>query len=218
MLGLRMNPDVVVQNAGSKTSPNNAAYSQYDPVNSDTGNVTVTNNLVQGSQDNGFVFPFTSCAKINTYPFSGNTAGSCFAAFITNVNPGFLCLAASGFTGYASYIGFIANPPGFLTQVQYTNMYFTDNQRAFTLRFAHEIDDNTMMLNDSYFMGYSRPSCPSCYSSTKLNYCNNGYAIRMFTATLSGEYFPFDKNITTFDVICTQEAFDAKAFLKNVTF
>jgi len=41
----------------------------------------------------------------------------------------------------------------------------------------------------------------------------------MFTATLTGELMPFDKNsITSFDVICTQESFDAKAFLTNVTF
>jgi hypothetical protein len=186
LIGLRIRPEVVAQGQGTGLAPNNAAYEQYMPVNSDTDNVTVTNNLVQGSEDNGFVFPFTPCDKINAYPFSGNTAGSCFAAFITNVYPGFDCIAASGFSGYASYIGFIANPPGLLTQVQYSNMFFTDNQRGFTLRFAHEIDDNTIMLNDSYFMGYSRPNCPSCYTSTKLSYCNDGYAVRMFTATLSG--------------------------------
>jgi hypothetical protein len=67
-------------------------------------------------------------------------------------------------------------------------------------------------------MGYSRPKCPSCYSDTTISYCKNGYAIRMFTATISGEVFPFNKDIRGFDVICTQESFDAKAFLTNVTF
>lgn len=211
LIGLRLRDDV--------PGTHNAAYSQFVAVNSDTDNVTVTNNIIQGSQDNGFVFPFTQCARLASYPFRGNTAGSCFAAFVTNVYGGFLCIGAQGFSGYSNFIGFIANPPGILTQVQYTNMFFVDNNRAFTLRFAHEIDDNTMILNNSYFMGYSRPNCSTCYSRSTISFCNNGYAIRMFTATLTGELMPFDKNnITSFDVICTQESFDAKAFLSNVTF
>jgi nitrous oxidase accessory protein NosD len=115
MIGLKMDPVVVAQSKGTGMSPNNAAYEQYIPVKLDTDNVTVTKNLVQGSQDNGFVFPFTSCDKISTYPFSGNTAGSCFAGFVINVMSGKQCIAASGFLGYANYIGLIANPPGVLT-------------------------------------------------------------------------------------------------------
>lgn len=137
ILGLKINPDVIAQTKGTGLAPNNAAYLQYMPVNSDTDNITVTKNLVQGSQDNGFVFPFTSCDKISTYPFSGNTAGSCFAGFVTNVMPGKQCIAAAGFAGYANFIGFIANPPGVLTEVRYSNMFFVDNNRGFTLRFAH---------------------------------------------------------------------------------
>jgi hypothetical protein len=61
-----------------------------------------------------------------------------------------------------------------------------------------------MILQDSYFMGYSRPNCPSCYSDNTINYCQNGYAIRLFTTTISGEVFPLMKSIDSFDIICTQ--------------
>lgn len=144
ILGLKINPDVIAQTQGTGLAPNNAAYLQYIPVNSDTDNITVTKNIVQGSQDNGFVFPFTSCDKMSSYPFKDNTAGSCFAGFVTNVMSGKQCLGATGFSGYANFIGFIANPPGVHTEVRYSNMFFVDNNRGFTLRYAHEIDDNTV--------------------------------------------------------------------------
>lgn len=65
-------------------------------------------------------------------------------------------------------------------------MFFADNQRGVTLRYAHEIDDNTMIFKDSYVTGFSRPNCPSCYSDSKIKYCAGGYAVRMFTATITG--------------------------------
>ena len=40
----------------------------------------------------------------------------------------------------------------------------------------------------------------------------------MFTATISGETFPLKKKPIGHDVICTQQSFDFKAFLDNVTF
>ena len=87
---------------------------------------------------------------------------------------------------YASQIGLMANYPGSHTKVIYEDTFFADNQRGITLRFAHEIDDNTCILRNSFFTGISRPDCPDCYGNTKLSYCNNGYAVRMFTSTISG--------------------------------
>lgn len=66
--------------------------------------------------------------------------------------------------------------------------------------------------------GISRPTCTTCYGASKISYCHGGYAVRMFTTTITGETFPLKKAPTGHDVICTQEAFDAKAFLNNVTF
>ena len=40
----------------------------------------------------------------------------------------------------------------------------------------------------------------------------------MLTATITGETFPLKKKPTGHDVICTQQSFDFKAFLNNVTF
>jgi hypothetical protein len=107
-------------------------------------------------------------------------------------------------TGYASTIGLMANPQGSHIQVIYKQMFFADNERGVTLRFAHEINDDTLILQDSYFMGFSRPDCDSCYSPSTISFCNDGYAIRMLTTTISGESFPLTKEITGFDVICTQ--------------
>lgn len=65
-------------------------------------------------------------------------------------------------------------------------MLFADNGRGITLRYAHETDENACILRNSYFAGYSRPNCLSCYSSSTINYCQGGYAVRMFVATITG--------------------------------
>ena len=96
------------------------------------------------------------------------------------------CLGASKMTAYASEIGLTANMPGTHTELIYDGGFFADNGRGITLRYAHEIDDNTCTLQNSYFTGFSRPSCPDCYGDDKISYCTNGYAVRMFTATISG--------------------------------
>lgn len=155
---------MITQGEGTGLAPNNAAYKQFIPPDYDKGNVTVKYNLVQGSQDCGFVLPFTSCDKLSQYPFADNTAGSCFAAFVLNILSGKRCIGSSGHFGYASYLGLIANPPGALIELKYENLFFVDNYRSITLRYAHEIDDNTLKLSNSYVMGYSRPTCASCYS------------------------------------------------------
>ncbi len=75
-----------------------------------------------------------------------------------------------------------------------------------------------MIFKNSYITGISRPTCTNCYGDSKISYCKGGYAVRMFTATISGQSFPLKKKPTGHDVICTQQAYDFKAFLNNVTF
>lgn len=88
--------------------------------------------------------------------------------------------------GYASKIGLMANPTLSITKLIYEDVIFTDNERGITLRYANDIDDNSMILRNSYFAGFSRPDCPNCYSASKLSYCRGGYAVRMFTSTITG--------------------------------
>lgn len=128
------------------------------------------------------------------------------------------CIGATRMVGYASEIGLMANPTGAHIEIKYTKALFADNQRGVTLRYAHETDDNTAFLEDSYIMGYSRPDCDSCYSNDTIKYCSGGYAIRMLATTISGEAFPLAKLPTGFDVICTRESYDFKAYLNNVVF
>jgi hypothetical protein len=196
-----------------------SCYEQYTSINYDTDNVTVTKNLAQGSQGGqGFVFPFAPCDKLDTYNFGGNTAGSATAGFMFENLNGYTCIGASKLVGYAHQIGLMANPSTAAIKMVYQDVIFTDNQRGITLRYGHDIDDNTMVVKNSYFAGYSRPDCPTCYSEKKIKYCRNGYAIRMFAATIRGEGFPLIKRNTGFDVICNRQAFDMKSFFDNVTF
>lgn len=80
----------------------------------------------------------------------------------------------------------MANMPGVHQRVEYSNMFFADNHRGVTLRSAHEFDDNTMVFENSYITGFSRPTCTSCYGPDKISYCAGGYAVRMFAVTITG--------------------------------
>ena len=55
-----------------------ACYEQYVPIDYTAEHgVDVSLNLCQGSQGEGFVFPYTTCDQLDSYPFVTNTAGSC---------------------------------------------------------------------------------------------------------------------------------------------
>ena len=64
--------------SASKMVDDVACYEQYVPIAYGTAhNVSVKNNLAQGSEGEGFVFPLTPCSELSNYPFIDNTAGSC---------------------------------------------------------------------------------------------------------------------------------------------
>jgi hypothetical protein len=56
-----------------------AAYEQYMAIDFTNANININvkNNLAQGSEGEGFVFPMFPCSYIDSYPFVDNTAGSC---------------------------------------------------------------------------------------------------------------------------------------------
>ena len=47
------------------------------------------------------------------------------------------CIGARSITAYSSYIGLMANPPGSHVELRYDDMFFADNHRGITLRYAH---------------------------------------------------------------------------------
>ena len=118
----------------------------------------MTGNLAQGSEGEGFVFPFCPCDNNDTYPFVDNTAGSCEVAFMYERISGPKCIFASRIVAYSSFIGLMANPTGTYDKLIYDKMFFADNKRAITLRYAHEDDNNAIEVTNSYFTGISRPS------------------------------------------------------------
>ena len=135
-------------------------------------------------------------------------------------NDGHQCIGAAGAFAYACEAGMLSNQEGTQHELIYDNMFIADSLRGVTLRFAHESADNTCILKNSYFSGFSRPNCDYCYGmgTSKISYCSRGYAIRMLAVTVTGEQFPLGKPPLVNDVICTMQVFDMKAFLNNVTF
>ncbi len=100
--------------------------------------ISVTNNLLQGSEGTGFALPVTECSRIGSYSYSNKTAGSCQVAFVYESATSSSCLAAKGAISYASKVGLMANlASANLSRVEYSGMMFADNLRALTLRFSH---------------------------------------------------------------------------------
>ena len=80
-----------------------ACYEQYVAIDfAGDHQISVKNNLAQGSEGEGFVFPFTSCDLLDSYPFIDNTAGSCEVAFMYEKFNGQQCIGAAKMIGYAS--------------------------------------------------------------------------------------------------------------------
>ena len=73
----------------------------------------VLNNICQGSNMNGYVFPLLPCSLIPNNPFSNNIVGSAQGnGYLLNIVVSDSCVGFSGVRAYACSVGQIANPPG----------------------------------------------------------------------------------------------------------
>jgi hypothetical protein len=164
--------------------------------------VTITNNICQGSDIDGYVMPFVPCSMINTMPFNNNTAG-------TALEVGFLlirttsddCLAFSGARAYAVKVGHTSQPAG-TSELQVSNYIIADSHLGLSLRYGLEGTDRSAYFSNSYITQISRPNCSVCYGANKIS-CSGNSAIRMLTVTINGETYPksFDAG---FDGLCKQ--------------
>ncbi len=101
MIGARKRDELIAILIKTMLPDDVAGYKQYNPIDFVNGQVQVSNNLVQGSQGEGFVFPFTSCDLLDSYNFYDNTAGSSLVGFAFNKYEGQTCLGAAKFVAYA---------------------------------------------------------------------------------------------------------------------
>jgi hypothetical protein len=155
-----------------------ACYASFNEFDVTSANVTVTNNLCQGSTNIGFAITFVQCSQLSAYPYNNNTVGSTTIGFLTNVVSG-NCMAATGFLAYSNQIGQLCNPPSML-EIFLTNMILADNQRGATLRVGGDNDVKTAYFNNSYITALSRPGCPQCYGPSK-TICSGIQGMRMMS-------------------------------------
>jgi hypothetical protein len=88
MCGAMMREEIAAALDVAETADDVCIYEQYLPFDPSKKSILVTNNLAQGSQGEGFVFPYTSCDYLDSYSFAGNTAGSCQIAYMLNAMDG----------------------------------------------------------------------------------------------------------------------------------
>lgn len=159
---------------------------QVDPS---TDSITISNNICQGSDINGYVLPFLPCSLIGNTPFPNNTAGTTLeAGFLLIRTTSDVCLGYSGVRAYAAKVGQVSSPPE-TVQLQITNSIVADSIRGMSLRFGMPGTELTAFLSDSYFTAISRPNCTVCYGADKI-YCSGNQAVRMLAVTVNGETYP----------------------------
>jgi len=96
---------------------------EVDPI---AYNLQFTSNICQGSDVNGFVFPFVPCSSIASIPYSLNTAGSSEVGFLFIGSGNGDCLAFSGAKAYGCHVGQICSPPN-TKAIQFSNFIMADN-------------------------------------------------------------------------------------------
>jgi hypothetical protein len=160
-----------------------ACFASYKPVDPSNDAITVTGNLCQGSDGNGYAVPDVACDDIDLYPFAGNTAGSCDIGWIFARGPG-SCLASKGVYAYGSQIGTMQNPPDTVT-VKFKNFILADNVRSMTIRIGGASDEKYGYVYDSYITAIARPTCTKCYG-TGATPCVGSHGVRMLTTGTNG--------------------------------
>jgi hypothetical protein len=73
-------------------------------------------------------------------------------------------LAISSVIAYACEVGVMANPNGPYSKILYQNLFLADNHLGISLRYGYDSDDNTINIQNSFFIGMSRPNCLNCYA------------------------------------------------------
>jgi hypothetical protein len=202
---LMIGAKIRISMAAIGAADNIVCYYQYTPINWDVDNNFVSNNLCQGSDLTGFVFPFTPCEYLGqtTIGFIDNTAGLCVMGFMFNLSPG-QCIGGEKINAYSNSIGYMAGPPGPMI-IQYQNFMLADNGRGMALRHgygAYSNDNNTGIFKNSWVSGAALPNCNYCYGTNATD-CTGNYGLRMMVSTINGEMMP-DKFNTNFDVVCQQ--------------
>jgi hypothetical protein len=155
------------------------ALTGTDPV---ANVIMFNNNICQGSDVDGYVFPFVPCG--NTSPFIQNTVGSARIGFLLNGEGQGGCLSFTGVRAYSCTIGQMSSPPN-TASLTFSNFIMADNGRAVTLRFGLESSDKTATFSNSYITMISRPNCAECYGPAATD-CQGNHAIRMLATTING--------------------------------
>jgi len=191
-------------------------YKEFDVK---TGGSKVFNNIGQGSDGPGFVFPHVHCEDRletinNGWGFYDNTATTTLVGFMYQVQ-GTGCQWAGRANVALSQRGFMVNPTvpqGII--VEY--VLAVENERGIVLRFATEGTNRSGFFRNSYLSEVSRLGCPNCYTNGR-SICN-GIGTQMLVVTQGGEEFPLKSSPLSFDVICNSETFDSRLYVNDVIF
>ena len=163
--------------------------------------LTLTNNVCQGSDVNGFALPLVPCSMMSEMPYANNTAGSAKAnGFILHQPPGG-CAGFSGAKAYACSVGQIVNSAG-TSQLRFSNSILADNGLAYNLRFGSSGTDSSAFVENMFATAISRPNCTECYQNGRLR-CSGMQGVRMLAVTVNAEHYP-GKFDTGFDTICKE--------------
>ena len=173
----------------------------------------IQNNLVQGTEGNGFVMSGTGCGDPSGFKFNQVNSAKYMGLIIAANNS--LCLEAGDIsiakTQGAVWSNFDASG------LNIKRMILAENDKGTQVMFGRENDDNAFNYDSVVFIALARPKCSYCYSDP--SFCSGQEAIDSAITVIAGKARPLDKP-TPFGLtsICKDAAFDQKLFIRNCFF
>ena len=188
-----------------------AGLDMYLPVNNPQ--YIITNNLVQGTEGNGFVISGTGCGDDSGFKYNQVNSAQYMGLILAGNNS--LCIEATDISIAKTYGGVWSNFDAMGLNLK--RMVLAENNIGTQVMFGRENDDNSFIYEDIVFIALARPTCNFCYKNK--DSCSGNTAVSLPITVILGKTLPLDKptpeGLTS---ICKDAAFDQKLIMDDCLF
>lgn len=188
-----------------------AGLDMYEPTKN--SRFIIEENLVQGSEGNGFVMSATKCGEKSGFRNNHVQSARYIGLIISNNNS--YCLEAGDISISKTQGGVWTNFDSMGVSIK--RMILAENAVGTQLMFGRESDDNTFLYEKIVFIATAREKCSYCYQLPSA--CRNQEAINLPLTTILGKTLPLDKpDPLQLTSICKDAAFDQKLLMSDCLF
>jgi hypothetical protein len=183
--------------------------------------LSVTGNLVQGSEGIGAAFAAVDCLNSSTFAFRDNTFGSSdMVGVLVNAVGQNICHWAGDFAVYHAIKGVIVAAQAVIDKGYIVeNLRVAETTGSIILRHGSlNSRFNTGWALTNFVSALLRTDCPECFNYDNRS-CINSWGIQLSLSSLTASKFPFFKDpIGSYDVLCVPTSTYQTAYFRGNTF